>query len=125
MKRYDLYLKESKEETPLATLGVLHQDTKQIILTYYNLLDPESFARDMQLRCQQLQSYDLKEEHHSSQRQELNDYLILGINDVARMIYFIQQGDRAWLNDYKPKLLAPKSFYLNWDKKGGFNAEWQ
>ena len=124
MKRYYLHQKEDPDANFIADLGILHESHRKIIVTYAHLNEPSRFIQTLKENCQKTQRYHLTKEHSLPTKTILKDYLVLGINDVAKMIYFTEIGDAKWLAEYKLELLAPRSFYLNWNKNDEFVVEW-
>lgn len=120
MKRFSFSLNH-KDSIALETLVALHESPQEIILTYGDLSEPKVFAKAMLERCQTLQAYYLWEESSTPTPKE---YILLGLNDKARILCFVERGNDAWLNEHKLELLAPKSFHLSWDKLAGFKIKW-
>ena len=119
-----LYQKGSANDTHLARLTILHHDNAALIVKYAHVPESELFIQTLRSQCQQMQLYRLTNARHLSLSDLSEDYLVLGINDVAKMIYFAEKGDHVWIADHKLELLAPRNFYLNWDKQGKFIVEW-
>ncbi len=124
MKRYYLHKKEDTYASPLADLGFLHESPQTIIVTYAHHNEPGRFANTLKANCQIMQRYHLTKEQRLPGLSIQKDYLVLGINDVAKMIYFAEFGGSQWLTEHKLELLEPRNFYLNWKKDNTFFVDW-
>ncbi len=119
MKRYKLYLAAKPDQEALESLVALHEGNKQIILTYGDLYDPKAFTKILLKHCQTPEVYKLEDENLKA-----NTYILLGINDKARMLCLKEQNSTDTLELKSEELLYPRSFHLSWDKSLGFKVEW-
>ena len=124
LKRFFLHKKEDTYASPISGLGVLYESHRTIIVTYAHHNEPVRFGNTLKANCQIMQRYHLTKEHRLSNLTIHKDYLVFGINDVAKMIYFAEFGGTQWLAKHQLELLEPRSFYLNWSKDNKFFVEW-
>ncbi len=125
MKRYKLFLAAKPEQEALESLVALHEGNKQIILTYGDLYDPKQFASILLNHCTSLEAYKLQDENPKTKATAKPEtYILVGINDKARMLCLREQDSKDTLELQKEDLLNPRSFHLSWDKHLGFEVEW-
>jgi len=125
MKRYKLFLAVKPDQEALESLVALHEGNKQIILTYGDLYDPKAFTKILLKHCQTPEVYRLEDENSKANTSpKANTYMLLGINDKARMLCLKEQDSTDTLELKSEELLYPRSFHLSWDKSLGFKVEW-
>lgn len=122
MKRYSLHLKNDPSEQNLETLVALHQSATEIVLTYGDLAEPKRFAKTMLARFKAMAVYHLREE--ASELSPRKDYLLVGINEKARMLCFRETNNATQLEKQEPWLETVRSFHLHWDNHSGFKVKW-
>ena len=122
MKRIGLHLKDALDPEPLERLVAFHQGMNDVVLTYGHLAESKHFTQETLDRCKQVQTYHLINEDATTPNGK--DYVLLGLNEKAAMLYFVERGDEAWILNQRSVLTAPRSFHLHWDKDEGFNVEW-
>ena len=123
MKRYKLYLAAKPNQEALESLVALHEGKQQIIPTYGDLYDPKTFTNTLLSHCKIPEVYTLKDENPNANPSS-NSYLLLGINDKARMLCFKEQNSTDTLELHNEALVHPRSFHLSWDKSLGFKVDW-
>lgn len=125
MKRYKLFLAAKPDQEALESLVALHEGKQQIILTYGDLYDPKAFTKTLLKYCQTPEVYRLEDENPKvSTSPKANTYMLLGINDKARILCLKEQNSTDTLELQNEALIHPRSFHLSWDKSLGFKVEW-